>query len=78
MLMTFFIMIMVQTVIILFAYEPALKYSFEISLLRKMKSCGDIVRYEHCDRKEKQFRLRYYQMVTHPSTTKVNSGDEIA
>ena len=36
-----------------FAYEPALKYSFEINLLDEMKSCGDIVRYEYCDRKKK-------------------------
>ena len=27
-----------------FAYEPALKYSFEMNLLREMKSCDDIVR----------------------------------
>ena len=30
-----------------------------------------IVRYEHCDRKEKQFCMRYYQMVTHPSTNPI-------
>ena len=36
-----------------FAYEKALKYSFEVNLLGEMKSCGDIVRYEHCDRKKK-------------------------
>ena len=51
-----------------FAYEPTLKYSFERNLLCKMKSCGVIVRYQHCDRKEKQFCMRHYQKVTHPST----------
>ena len=53
------------------AYEPALKYSFEMNVLREMKSCGVIVRYEHCDRKEKQFSIRHYQMVTHPSTNPI-------
>ena len=43
-----------------FAYEPALKYSLEMNLLREMKSCGIIVRYEHCDQKEKQFCMRHY------------------
>ena len=43
-----------------FAYEPALKYSFEMNFLREMKSYGVIVRYEHCDRKEKQFCMRHY------------------
>ena len=43
-----------------FAYEPALKYSFEMNLLREMKSYGFVVRYEHCDRKEKQFCMRHY------------------
>jgi len=50
-----------------FAYEPALKYSFEINSPHEMESRGDIVRYEHCDRKEKQFCMKHYQMVTHPS-----------
>ena len=54
-----------------FAYELALKYSFEVNLLREMKSCGVIVRYENCDRKEKQFCIRHYQMVTHPSTNPI-------
>ena len=36
-----------------FAYEPALKYSFDINFLDEMKSCGDIVRYEYCDREKK-------------------------
>ena len=43
-----------------FAYDPALKYSFETNLLREVKSCGVIARYEHCDRKEKQFCMRLY------------------
>lgn len=42
-----------------FVYEPALKYSLEVKLLREMKRCGDIVRYEHSDRKEKQFCMRH-------------------
>jgi len=50
-----------------FAYEPAWKYSFEMNSLREMESRGDIVRYEHCDRKVKQFCMKHYQMVTHPS-----------
>ena len=37
-----------------FAYEPALKYSFEMNLLREMKSCGEILRCEHCDLQQKQ------------------------
>ena len=54
-----------------FAYELALKYSFEVNLLREMKSCPVIVRYEHCDRKEKQLYMRHCQMVTHPSTNPI-------
>ena len=54
-----------------FVYEPALKYSFEMNLLREMKSYGVIVRYEHCDRKEKQFCMTHYKMVTHPSTNSI-------
>jgi len=34
-----------------FAYEPALKYSFEMNLLGEMKSCSDIVRYKRSKRK---------------------------
>ena len=54
-----------------FAYEPALKYSFEMDLLREMKSYGVIVRYEHCDRKGKQYCMRHCKMVTHPSTNPI-------
>jgi len=54
-----------------FVYEPALKYSLEVKLLREMKSCGDIVRYEHSYRKEKQFCMRHYQMITYPSTNPI-------
>lgn len=34
-------------------YFAYLKFSFEINLLREMKSCGDIVSYEPCDRMHK-------------------------
>ena len=54
-----------------FVYETAFKYSFEMKLHREMKSCGDIVRYEHSDRIEKQFCIRHYQMVIYPSTNPI-------
>ena len=49
-----------------FAYESAFKFSFEINLLREMKRCGDIVRYEPCNRIVKRFCVRHFQKVTRP------------
>ena len=61
-----------------FAYEPALKYSFELDLPSEMKSCGEIMRYEHCDIKEMQFCIRHYQMVTHLSPYPIRWGQDCA
>jgi len=56
-----------------FAYEPALKYSFDINFLDEMKSCGDIVRYEYCDRKKKQI-LHEALPNGHPSKYSAHPG----